>query len=128
MKPIVLEIPGRPVPYQRTRTGARGGRFDDPRYRDYKTLVRQITMLERFDPFPDGTQVSAEIVVSADALTVELVPWEGERMRPKHIRGDLDNYVKAAMDSLQRNGRHGFPAGPFDDDRNLIAVRARFRP
>lgn len=72
--------------------------------------------------------VVAEIVVESDAIYVSIAPWEGERMRPKHIRGDIDNYTKAVLDAIQRSGRQPFAAGPINDDRDVIAVTTRFRP
>lgn len=124
---IRLWIPGRPVPYQRTRPRHGGGVIDDPRYAEWKRTAR-VTMLGNRRRLDDGTQTIVEIVVESDGVTAQFTPWDGERMRPKHVRGDIDNYTKAVLDAVQRAGRNPFPRGVIDDDRHVVAVTTRFAP
>lgn len=125
---IEFIIPGRPVPYARTRPRPGGGFIDDERYAQWKHDARIHVMTQRPQRLKPDVPVIAEIVVESDAIHVSIAPWEGERMRPKHIRGDLDNHVKAVLDTIQRAGRQPFHAGPINDDRDVIAINARFRP
>lgn len=66
---------------------------------------------------PIEGDVNATVVVSASRLTIDLRPAAGAG-RPK-VRGDLDNYVKAALDAAQ-------DAGWIYDDRQVVQVAAWF--
>lgn len=101
-------LPGRPVPWQRTRQG----RVLEPRYRAWKEEAQWGMAASR----PFAGPVSMEVTVTADGI--EVVTQETTRSRVKYVRGDLDNYIKAVADAAQ-----GFL---FENDRQVTEVEARF--
>ena len=121
-------IPGRPVPYPRSSINPRTGRRVTPRrYRDW--LRSAAWTIQQSDLRRDlRGPVRAHITVHTDGVDVEIVelPNIGEegRARPKHLRGDLDNYAKAVLDAAQF--KIGGGSGWIDDDRQVVRLWASF--
>lgn len=90
-------IRGVPRPASRPRV-TRNGTFYSKTYRDWKKNA-----LEQYPPLDehmfDGP-IQVRIHVLSDALYIEVSELlTGQR--PKGVRGDVDNYIKSAMDFLQ---------------------------
>ncbi len=126
-EPDQLFIPGRPVPYPRSSINRAGRRFTPEKFRQWQHaaawLIRGSDVRRdirgpvriRLDVHSDG------ILVELDELTN--LGHEG-RARPKHVRGDLDNYSKAVLDAIQF--KIGGGPGWIDDDRQVVNLWARF--
>ena len=99
--------PGRPVPWKRTG-GSGKRRYTDPRYRQWKTEFQWAAKLAHQQPV-FTTPVAVVLFVATDGVIAQVTPireWAGMASpyigdRPKHVRGDLDNYCKAVGDALQ---------------------------
>jgi Holliday junction resolvase RusA-like endonuclease len=82
---IQLEVPGRPVAWERVRTNQ--GRFFKPkRTRDYEERVAW------------ACRASSAVIGNADCQVMI------EFCAKRKLRGDLDNYAKAVLDGLQIGG------------------------
>lgn len=113
---VELWVPGRPVPAARPRV-VNGHAYTPQRYRDWKSGAAfrlRTGTTARFDG-----PVSVQVRVGADGVevAVESVPPS----RPKGVRGDVDNYVKAALDALVDSGVIG-------DDVSVQSVCGAFLP
>ena len=72
-------------------------------------------------------EVVAEVIVRPGSISIDLTP--AVPSRPKGIRGDLDNYVKAALDACQAANLAGGGRSANSwilDDRQVVAIEARF--
>jgi Holliday junction resolvase RusA-like endonuclease len=120
MTEFILE--GRPVPYPRSRLSNKTGRpFQPAKYRQWLTDARYQLMDAGAGRNGYGdSKVSALVIVGSDLVRVRLET--SETGRPKYVRGDLDNYVKAALDAIQGQGPHSL----IDDDRQVVEIRAVF--
>ena len=116
-----FRIPGKPVPYQRTR-GSGKQRYSEPRYAAWREKASWALKLKRGRSAPIKGAVSVTLLIYEDGIEGVIHPMmTGPSMaRPKGVRGDLDNYVKAVLDSA--NGI------AFDDDRQCAEVYACFVP
>ena len=124
-----VAITGKPVPFARPGVGKGGKRYTPRRYNDWKTMAVQFMRI--VNTVPHLTEpVSAVVGVYSDRLMVTISPIgsvgalnliEGGAMfsRPKGVRGDLDNYVKAVLDAAQ-------DAQWIEDDRQVVAITAFF--
>lgn len=117
-----ITIQGEPVPASRPRVTARHGTYTPARYRTWK---REASLLCR------ASWGRAEAITSAVAVLVEVTlprpaskPAKGTLHRaywhptedyPLPLRGDADNYAKAALDALQQ-GR------VIADDRQIVEL------
>lgn len=108
----MLWIPGKPVPWQRTR----GGRSTEPRYGAWKTAAAW-EMRSQWSGPPLNESVG--ITLSVTDSGIEVLLYESHLERPKGVRGDLDNYVKGVLDAAQ--------GVVIEDDRQIREVGARFR-
>ena len=112
-------INGRPVPF--ARPGHRDGRrFTPAAYKAWRGLASETMRFVGKVPLLEGP-VSVRVMVDSDRVLVEaheLDPAAGWR-RPKGVRGDLDNYVKAVLDAMQ-------DAGWIIDDRQVFEINAEF--
>ncbi len=112
---LQVVVPGRPVPFARALSkGAR--RFDEPKYAAWKEAAGwhlKRARLEAGLPLFEGP-VWLSIVVEGGQVEVHVL--EVEARRPKGIRGDLDNYVKALLDA--GNGTL------FHDDSQVVMLHA----
>lgn len=123
---VTVELVARPVPF--TRTGSRNGRRYTPtRYREWRHLFAwACQQTHRGDPHPGPVAVSVTVATDYTHATFGFDTGDGfpplptvtPRGRPKHIRGDLDNYVKAVLDAAQ--------GILFCDDRQVVHIEARF--
>lgn len=123
-------VAGRPVPFARPGRTRDGRRYTPDRYRQWKiSAVSHIRLgggprgtldLSR-RPEPIEGPVSALVVVRGGELELELAPAGDLTARPTGIRGDLDNYVKAALDAAQDSEW-------IADDRQVVSIVARFDP
>jgi len=97
----------KPVPWKRT-LGSGNKRYTHPTYRAWKDQFGWEAKQAHVGPVWDWPTVVG-IRVAANGIWVRFVPW-GETVeldltpiteRPKGLRGDLDNYVKAILDASQ---------------------------
>lgn len=115
-------LPGQPITFARTATtvdGATGQlRQTNPaRYRQWKHKASDIVALTRRgvtydEPVTVDLEVYADGIIATFAGTIPPA-------RPKGLRGDLDNYVKAVLDAAQTGHL-------LDDDKIVHAIKARF--
>lgn len=110
--PVRIVIPGRPVPFQRARSQG-GQRYNDPRYADWKDRAGWLMKAARVRF--DGP-VAVTVEVTAGGLGVAFS--EADRVRPKGVRGDLDNYLKAVLDAANRI--------VYEDDRQVVGALVEF--
>ena len=109
-----------PLGFKRPRPNKHGGYYS-PHHADlldWRQLI-QNQMRVNSEQIIEGP-VSVSLHIGKDSTDIELAPIVGcDPCRPKGIRGDLDNYVKAIVDSLQ---------GPaFFDDKQVVDLAARFK-
>lgn len=109
-------VEGTPRPWKRTRAG----RHTDPSDRSWRDVLGytflQDTNGER--PYMDGEPLA--LVVSFSSVATIVNVEKSTLTRRPGLRGDVDNYLKAVAD-----------AGSgvlWADDRQLVAVTARFDP
>lgn len=94
---IRLEIPGRPVPWQRVRTNQ--GRFFTPQEtRDWEDSVAWICRAQR--ERLGNTPCRIELELYEDRAVVTLIPVPDAKKRK--LKGDIDNYAKSILDGLQK--------------------------
>ena len=104
----MITIPGRPVPYVRTTQKAKFASKSYARYRDYKQFI-QIHAKNQFkQPVIEGyVKISINVYLNGKSV-------------PMGNDGDIDNYIKSILDSLNKI--------IFKDDRQVIEVHARKMP
>ena len=117
---------GKPVPWKRT-LGSGNRRYTHPTYRAWKDDFGWAAK-QAHEGEPWGHPTSVWIRVTSDGIRARFTPL-GTRVkydpmlitvRPKGLRGDLDNYVKAILDSVQ--------GIVIEDDRLIVAIWAAFVP
>lgn len=118
---IYITIPAGPVPYSRTATvtnptTGKRVRVLPARYRAWRTTARDAIAILRRGRTITGP-VHVDVVVGPDSTVCRFTPVPD--LRPKGIRGDLDNYAKAVLDAAQAGGVIG-------DDRQVVSLTARF--
>lgn len=113
---MIVEIPGMPIAFARPGQTPGGKRYTPEGYGDWKQkavgYIRLVGKPERIGIGP----VHAVIRVHSNMLEISLESVESP-IRPKGIRGDLDNYVKAALDAAQ-------DARWITDDRQVTSIYA----
>jgi Holliday junction resolvase RusA-like endonuclease len=113
---IRLEIPGRPIPWQRVRTNQ--GRFFTPKEtRDYEEMVALSARMARGRI--GDVPCDVEIELYEDKAVVILTPRPDAAKRK--LKGDVDNYAKAILDGLQKGQM-------IEDDRQVNELRLSFHP
>lgn len=105
---IKLVIPGRPVPYVRMTQRGKYVKENAKRYLTYKDAIKYIAM----------SQIKGEIETENVKVIVR-VYLHGKKA-PMGNDGDIDNYIKSAMDSL--NGI------AYKDDRQVVKVYGEKQP
>lgn len=116
MTEIRLEIPGRPVPWQRVRTNQ--GRFFTPQEtRDYEEMVGMAARAKR-ERIGD-VACDVEIELYEDKAVVTLTPRPDAKKRK--LKGDVDNYAKAILDGLQKGQM-------IENDKQVNELHLVFRP
>jgi Holliday junction resolvase RusA-like endonuclease len=93
-----IVLPGRPVTFARP-VPHDGGAHSEARYAGWKTKAAGLINLTRRGVTYDGP-VHAEVYVYADGVVLA-VTGSTPDVRPSAVTGDLDNYVKAALDAAQ---------------------------
>ena len=111
-----LWLPGRPVPWARTG-GSGSRRFLRPEYRQWSGDAGIAARFQHSgSPIDDRVAVALRVFPNGISVGITALP---ERIRPVGIRGDLDNYAKSALDTLQRSG-------VLKDDRLVEALEVVF--
>ena len=95
-----FHINGVPRPASRPRVTRNGTFYSKPYAEWKKNALEQYP--DKLEHMFDGP-LFVRVTVSAGGLDIELQEFEVSK-RPKGVRGDIDNYVKAAMDFLQESG------------------------
>lgn len=119
------EILGRPKAWPRTATVIEDGkpRSVNPKaYREWKReAAAKLAAFAGYRPF--SGEVSVIVDVAADRLTIRVQRLDetDARRSPTGLRGDVDNYAKAALDALQASG-------VLADDDQVAELTVRFRP
>ena len=110
---IVLE--GSPMPKVRPRFDSRSKRAYNPKeYTEWKEDVALQAKAQHMPHF--NGPVSIEVALRADTTLVVVQSIDTER--PKHVRGDVDNYVGSYMDALQGIA--------YENDRQVHDLRGRW--
>ena len=112
MSEHTIWLPGKPVPWTRTAGGPR--RYQSPKYAAWLDEMRWL-MTSQSPQQQTGPQ-RVEMEVTPDGIVVRLS--HSEQKRPKGMRGDLDNHVKAVLDVLAPQW--------YEDDRQVTELEARF--
>jgi Holliday junction resolvase RusA-like endonuclease len=111
---IRLEIPGRPVPWQRVRTNQ--GRFFTPQAtRDYEEAVAMLCRATRESLGETLCSIDIELYPTKAIVTITPLPDEPARK----IKGDVDNYAKAILDGLQKGQM-------IENDKQVTELRVSF--
>lgn len=114
MAELVARFDIKPFPKERPRATRAGVMYTPSKTRDYEKQI--LGMFE--EQFPDHEPIDEPICVKVDLATDSIVVSVYKRdHKPKGMRGDLDNYVKAILDAL--NG------AAWVDDRQIVALTAR---
>lgn len=102
MSEIRLEVPGRPVAWERVRTN-RGRFFKPKRTRDYEERVAW------------ACRAAGEVFGAGEcSVSIELCA-------KRRLTGDPDNYAKAVLDGLQIGGM-------IENDRQVRELHVSFGP
>lgn len=104
---IGLIIEGRPVPYVRMTQRGKYVKKNAQRYLDYKNTIAWMYKGNRL-PKLDGK------------LEINVIVYLHGKTTPMGMDGDVDNYIKTAMDSL--NGI------AYDDDRQVVRAIGEKKP
>jgi len=110
-------IPGAPVAYPRARSSRSGARFYVEPYASWRETAAWEVAAQREGTLEGPVWVSVK--VQSDGLLIKTGSAVAH-IRPKGVRGDLDNYLKAALDSLQAGGQIG-------DDRQVVHLLGQFK-
>ena len=105
---IKLTIPGRPVPYVRMTQRGKYVKENAQRYLTYKDLIKYTAMSHRIGQ------------IEAERIEVRVKVYLHGKTTPMGNDGDIDNYIKSALDSL--NGI------AFKDDRQVVKVYGEKQP
>lgn len=92
--PIVIIVPGEPVPKARARVPHGGHAFTPQRTKDYETHIGECSLGPRLAAVVTGRWPDA-------AHEWSVVVRVFEEPRATAHRGDLDNYEKIVLDALQ---------------------------
>ncbi|MGY6517445.1 MAG: RusA family crossover junction endodeoxyribonuclease [Lysobacteraceae bacterium] len=106
--PVVAQLPGKPVPCPRPRV-SKWGSYYPASYKTWRSRVERDLQSQFLPVVEYPCRVFLEVRV-AKARTSKLT-------RPV---GDVDNYAKAALDSLQR-------VGVLTDDVNVVSLSVEKR-
>ena len=117
---------GKPVPWKRT-LGSGRRRYLHPAYREWKDDFGWAAKVAHVGA-PWDVPTVAYILVAADGVRAEFTPLAEypylfpvvSAGRPKGLRSDLDNHVKATLDSVQ--------GIIIEDDRLIVSIAAAFVP
>ena len=117
---------GKPVPWKRT-LGSGNRRYTHPEYRawkeDFGWAAKQAHVGAPWD-----TATAVWVEVAADGVRARFAPMDVDVKfgsvpsvkRPKGLRSDLDNHIKAILDSVQ--------GIVIEDDKLIVAIVAAFVP
>lgn len=105
---IKLIIPGRPVPYVRMTQRGKYVKRNAQRYMAYKDSIKYIAL----------NQIKGEIATENMKVIVKV--YLKGKTTPMGNDGDIDNYIKSALDSL--NGI------AYKDDRQVVKVYGEKQP
>lgn len=114
MANLIAQFDLKPFPKERPRATRSGVMYTPQKTRDYEKRVLDLFKEDFPDHDPIAEPISVDVEVATDKITVSV---SVEEHKPKGMRGDLDNYVKAILDSL--NG------AAWVDDRQIVALTAR---
>ena len=114
MADIKIVFETKPFPKERPRATRQGRVFTPTTTIKYERLLKELFREQLPDHKPFTKPVNISIDVAVDKICVEVTEVDH---KPKGMRGDLDNYVKAIMDAL--NGE------AFEDDRQVVEIVAR---
>ena len=115
MSDFHIEFDIKPFPKERPRATKNGRVFTPNKTINYEKQLRNLFLEqvdENFEPFDGPISVKIDIAVDKVSISVTAVDH-----KPKGMRGDLDNYIKAALDAL-----NGFA---WEDDRQIVHLDAR---
>lgn len=115
---------GKPIPWKRT-LGSGKRRYTNPVYGAWKDDFGWAAK-QAHDGEPWDTPTVVRILVAPGGVQARFTPATPGPVvhtvevvrRPKGIRGDLDNYVKAVLDSVQKI--------VVKDDRLIVGISAGF--
>ena len=111
-------IPVPPVPAARPQVNTQTGHaFTPKRYAEWKKRAAAAVARAVQQQSPLVGEVTADVLVSRDGIFVKLT--EVNQPRPRGLQGDIDNYLKGALDALTQGGAIG-------DDKAVVETRARF--
>jgi len=102
-----IVVPGRPIPYVRMTQRGKYVKKNAQRYMDYKSTVAWSYKAKK------GPKLNGNIEIG---VTVYL----HGKTTPMGMDGDVDNYIKTAMDSLNKIA--------YDDDRQVVRAIGEKKP
>lgn len=125
-----FELPLRAMPKKRPRLGQRRA-YHEVAYQEWLDecrahVARQFT----------GRQIEQPVALTLSfhensiGVTVQIMPTISDApwLRPKYVRGDIDNLAGGVMDAMQgyKYGKLEVP-GVYRDDRQVVDLQAFFR-
>ncbi|MGA0710170.1 MAG: RusA family crossover junction endodeoxyribonuclease [Ilumatobacteraceae bacterium] len=115
MPELTINFDVKPFPKERPRATRSGMMYTPQKTRDYEKLLAGMFtehVGDTFEPLDCPLHVKVDIASHHVSVTINTLDH-----KPKGMRGDLDNYVKAVLDAL--NGV------AWVDDRQIVSVEAR---
>lgn len=98
VREFALFVAGRPQPKERPRFNRKTGQAYTPdKTRKAEQRLGDLWFDAGGPNYPAGTPLEVELVFNRDGSYVIVRPVEREKI---HLRGDIDNYVKTALDGL----------------------------
>lgn len=128
---------GRPIAHARATRNRAGTYLTPATYRAWRDAqVGDVIRAARPGGRPMHCPVTLDLVVHPDGLVITLTPTDGgattlDAYRSGLTTGDLDNYIKAALDLVQTpSEKSGVKVGgaAILDDNQVVAITARFSP
>ena len=107
MEEIKIVVPGRPIPYVRMTQRGKYVKKNAKRYLAYKEIVGW-TYKAKKEPKLEGN------------LEIDVTVYLHGKTTPMGMDGDVDNYIKAAMDGLNKIA--------YEDDRQVVRAIGEKKP
>lgn len=104
----------KPFPKERPRATRTGVIYTPRKTKDYEQYLVALFQDQFPDHIPFEEPLDIKVDIATDHIVVAITKVDH---KPQGMRGDLDNYVKAAMDALNNVA--------FVDDNQIVSITAR---
>ena len=117
---FTIPIMGKPIVWARTATSNSGKRVTPARYRAWKRHAREVLRAGAGYRTFQG-EVAVEIELHPDRVTVAVEAIDDARRPGTGLQGDVDNYAKAVLDTLEAGG-------VLTNDKTVAQLTVRIHP